>query len=234
MSVKINVEYQHGLTISTTARPIDKFPDSCPFCHKGIKPEYKSGWFKYPEIQAIFMCPFESCGKFFISYYTSLVESSSEKPKTMYNYIRSVPYEIQKKEFSETIEKISLNLCNIFNEAKEAEERRLMEICGPGYRKALEFLIKDYLIREKGEKSEAVENKSLGKCIAEFIDDKRIKDCAKKVTWLGNGEICYFKKWQDKDLSDLKALIDLTVKWIESETLTRKIVEERHEKDANG
>jgi hypothetical protein len=232
MSVKIKVEYQHGLTISTTARRIDKLPDNCPFCHKGIKPEYKSGWFKYPLIQAIFLCPFESCGKFFISYYTSSVESSDEKPKTLYIYIKSVPYENQKKEFSETIEKISHNLCNIFNEAKEAEERRLMEICGAGYRKALEFLIKDYLIKEKHEKSEVVGNQSLGKCIAGFIDDKRIKDCVKKVAWLGNEESYYFKKWQDKDLSDLKALIDLTVKWIESETLTRKIVEEMPERDA--
>jgi hypothetical protein len=50
------------------------------------------------------------------------------------------------KEFSEHVQEISANFCCIYNEAHEAEQLGLTQICGVGYRRALEFLIKDCLV----------------------------------------------------------------------------------------
>lgn len=46
------------------------------------------------------------------------------------------------------------------------------------------------------------------------------------AAWLSDGESHYYRKWGDKDLNDLKVIIDLTINWIESESLAKKIIEE--------
>jgi len=120
----------------------------------------------------------------------------------------------------------------IYNQAKEADDRRLKEICGAGYRRALEFLIKDYLVKEKGKKSKEIRETRLGTCIKDYIDNQNIKDCAKRAAWLGNDETHYIRKWKDKDLEDLKDLIELTANWIRDEHLTRRIKKEMPEKKA--
>lgn len=33
--------------------------------------------------------------------------------------------------------------------------------------------------------------------------------------WLGNDETHYVRRWEEKDLSDLKRLISMTVSWID-------------------
>ena len=48
---------------------------------------------------------------------------------------------------------------------------------------------------------------------------------AKGAIWLGNDETHYERKWVDKDIDDLKTLIDLTLHWINYETLTEQYKE---------
>ena len=45
---------------------------------------------------------------------------------------------------------------------------------------------------------------------------------AKGATWLGNDETHYVKKWENKDITDLKNLIDLTLAWIGLELKTEE------------
>jgi hypothetical protein len=47
-----------------------------------------------------------------------------------------------------------------------------------------------------------------------------IKQVSERATWLGNDETHYQRRWVDKDLSDLKVLIDLVLHWIKMEHLT--------------
>ena len=42
------------------------------------------------------------------------------------------------------------------------------------------------------------------------------------ATWLGKDETHYVRIWNDKDIEDLKMLMQLTVYWISRELLTRK------------
>ena len=89
-----------------------------------------------------------------------------------------------------------------------------------GYRKALEFLIKDYAILKHADKKEIIEKSQLSKVIADYVNDVNIKSVSKRAVWLGNDETHYVRKWEGKNLTDMKRLIDLTVHWIEMEKLT--------------
>ena len=56
------------------------------------------------------------------------------------------------------------------------------------------------------------------------MTDRNIKEVTKRATWLGNDEAHYERRWLDKDLSDLKRLIDLVLYWIQAEQLTAEAI----------
>jgi hypothetical protein len=148
-------------------------------------------------------------------------------------FLRScVPVEVKSIAQSETISKVSPDFCSIYEEAYKAEQYGLLLVAGPGYRKALEFLIKDYIIGRLTETDAAklavekakVEKTLLGTCVKDYVQSEQIKEIAKRAAWLGNDETHYVRKWEDKDLKDLKKLITLTLHWIEVETLTLEVI----------
>ena len=91
----------------------------------------------------------------------------------------------------------------------------LKEICGAGYRKSLEFLIRDF-IKQIPIDEEVTKNITLVQCINNYIKDEDIQDAAKLCTWLGNDETHYYRKWENKDLSDLKTLLNITINFIDN------------------
>jgi hypothetical protein len=98
----------------------------------------------------------------------------------------------------------------------------LLLVSGPGYRKALKFLIKDYLasLQPTEEAKKEIADMPLMGCIKKYVTDSRMRITAERATWLGNDETHYIRKWEDKDLNDMKNLIQLTCYWIQSEHLT--------------
>ena len=197
-------------------------PDECPFCHNKITPVNVFGFRNQNRFDAMQVCPNTECSKAFIAYYYFSGNSINYDSHTTQGFLIG-------KEFSNSINEISSSFVTIYNQAFSAEQQNLTEICGVGYRKALEFLIKDYIIKNNPDNSEKVEKKMLGACIAEYIDDKRIETVAKRAVWLGNDETHYIRKWEGKNLEDLKKLIELTVHWIEMEFLTMSFENEMPE-----
>lgn len=133
--------------------------------------------------------------------------------------------------FSEIINEVSPTFDQIYNQALVAEQLGLDQICGVGYRKSLEFLIKDYLISnlESENDKDKIKEKRLGVCIEKDVTSENIKAVAKRATWLGNDETHYVKKWEDKQVEDLKGLIKLTIKWIETEIETKRLLDDMPE-----
>jgi len=127
--------------------------------------------------------------------------------------------------FGEEIAALSPGFLAIYDQASQAEAAGLDQLCGPGYRKALEFLVKDYVktFTENAGQKKAIEETPLGACIPKFVTDEKVKSCVRRATWLGNDETHYVRKWDGKDIGDLKKLIDLTVYWVSSEILTRQL-----------
>ena len=119
------------------------------------------------------------------------------------------------KAFPKEVEKYSKNFIIIYNQAYKAEINGLAEICGLGYRKAFEFLIKDYLIKKNPkEEHQKIKTLMVAKCIDQYVTDDQIKLLSHRVLWLGNDHAHYIRKWKGKTLDDLKKLIDLTIQWI--------------------
>jgi hypothetical protein len=200
---------------------VESLPDRCPICHVSIRPIVHSATWrpstaKYSYVgsaEVVFTCPNNNCQELFIGYY-----AEPSAGKLVLDTLR--PREIAVKPFNEAIKAVSPSFCDIYNEAEKAEQYGLRETCGVGYRKSIEFLIKDYLIgREKADAS-VIQKTALGRCIQIYVDDQKVKAVAERATWLGNDEAHYFRKWVDKDLKDLKTMIMLTVHWIEMEILT--------------
>lgn len=232
MSLIIKASYENEQAIiEGSSFEINRLPDSCPLCHKGIEPIKRFGWCEIESLQLILQCPKTECRELFIAYYRRY-ESIGESSEYEYIYRLTgyAPWSVEEEDFPEEVVQISKKFPEIYNQAKEAEERKLKEICGAGYRRAFEFLIKDYLKKEGVEKPKIIEATPLGVCIKTYIKSERIKDCAERAAWLGNDETHYIRIWEKKDLEDLKNLIQLTVHWIHDEHLTRKIKAEMPEK----
>lgn len=132
-----------------------------------------------------------------------------------------------KRKFSTLIKQMSSRFIRIYNQALVAEKNGLNEICGLGYRKAFEILLKDYLIK-KHDESEHNKIKKLfvSQCINNYVTSDEIKLLSHRVFWLGNDHAHYIKRWHGKSLKDLKDLIDLAVKWIEIHEKLLKIEKE--------
>jgi hypothetical protein len=80
----------------------------------------------------------------------------------------------------------------------------LTEIAGIGLRKSFEFLVKDFLITRNRTMPSKFKGKFLVVVIKEYVDDPRLKLTAERASWLGNDETHYVRKWEDKDIEDLK------------------------------
>lgn len=132
--------------------------------------------------------------------------------------------------FPEIIKDISSKFVEIHRQAETAETEDLGEISGIGYGKALEFLIKDYLIKLFPDKEEIIKKKKLYDCIHELVDNPKIKALAEKARLIRNDETHYERKLEDSDIKDLKKLILATVAWIELEYFTAEVSNENNSK----
>jgi len=202
---------------------INKMPDECPFCHRAVLPNAIHGYIVDSCMDVFMSCPNEDCSSSFTGSYTFSSGNNWD-----FDY-KTSQGNLIRKDFNDVVIEISSMFETIYNEAYSAEQQNLMEISGVGYRKALEFLIKDYLISNDEKSKDKIQKMRLGNCINDLVEDKRIKSVAKRAVWLGNDETHYLRKWEGKDLTDLKKLIDLTVHWIEMEKLTESFEDEMPE-----
>lgn len=205
---------------------IDKEPDTCPLCNHGIDPLFieaygKSDLDRGYFIQSIYKCPRIDCQTVFIAYYTS---GSWFGPRNISEYVflqrTFIPAYFKEEDFEKEIKRLSPQFVEIHTQASIAESMGLKAICGTGYRKALEYLIKDYLKLTKSTIKKEVEDHYLGYVIANYVENERIKKMAGLAKDVGNDETHYIKKIDSLSLEDLKKLIRLTTHWITDELLT--------------
>lgn len=204
--------------------------DHCPVCKKSGDPTFIKAFFigdplKAP-VQIVYQCRAQTCNKIFIAQYNRWM---TERMEAEYYFNKYFPESFETKTFPSEITQISNSFAKIYNQSKQAEEIALDQIAGAGYRKALEFLIKDYLIFLFPNEKEKFIKKWLGNCIKEDIKDEYIKKCADRAVWLGNDETHYYRKWKTKDIDDLKKYINLVMDWITLRIRTKKSVEDMPE-----
>jgi hypothetical protein len=213
MSMKFQVSYKGGNKTATN-------PTECPVCHHAIVLTNNLGLAESKNaLQVIFLCPNIECKSLFICYYV-------EDDGGILKIEKNEPFSVKMKEFSETILSISENFAKIYEEAYQALNRNYEQIAGPGFRKAFEFLIKDYA-KSTCEKSEQekINKMFCGDVVKNYISQPKIKKMAERALWLGNDESHYLKIWKEKDITDLINLINLSLHWIETEHMTTEYEE---------
>ena len=115
--------------------------------------------------------------------------------------IPSLPSDIP---ISEDVELVSPIGKQIYVQALKAEHEQLDHIAGIGYRKALEFFVKDFSIITNPDDEEKIIKMPLKQVIEEYINDEDLKTFALASTYIGNDEGHFYRKNPDKDLTHLK------------------------------
>lgn len=179
----------------------------CPLCHVALHPDIVSAILFEDHLYMIDYCP--SCeGVFFITYFND---------RNIYYLSDIFPNKFESVALPESIETLSPKFSKVYSQAESAEEQGLTEICGMGYRRALEFLVKDYLCRADSEHTEEIQKQPLSACIKNRITDHRIKTLAERATWIGNDETHYIRKHENLDVQDMKRFIHAMMAYIEAE-----------------
>ncbi|MDP3662066.1 MAG: hypothetical protein U1D41_10125 [Nitrosomonas sp.] len=225
MSNRISVEN------NSQAEEYDLVPDLCPQCHHAVHPSVLKATLNGDPtrvgtlLEIAFKCTNQKCLSMFIGQYAKK-QIHLGVPVGAFYFKQSVPKNFLAPEIFPEVVEISASFKTIYEQACAAEEFGLNEIAGVGYRKALEFLIKDYCIHKKPEIEESIKSSLLGAVINNHVEEGNLKACALRAAWLGNDETHYIRKWENKDINDLKILINLSCVWVRSNVLTEKYLAE--------
>jgi hypothetical protein len=219
----------HGVTY-------DMNPDRCPLCHHALDPKIPGSVAILrngdPDtmgtiLEIVYQCTRRTCSGIFIGRFTKTALAG--RVHGTFQLRKTAPTNFVEPDVANEIREVSPEFVTIFSQASAAAASELNQIAGCGYRRALEFLIKDYCISKDESAREAIQKELLGTTIKNRVSDPNVKQCAKRATWLGNDETHYVKKWEDKDITDLKTLIELTMNWIRSSVLTERYLREMAE-----
>lgn len=188
-------------------------PNICPHCHLTINPEGISHYYSTDTDNVecfitLWKCSSYICGKIFIGLYKNENEDfefsrylnglpkGPDWPKPILE-LKSGEDRNQPSKFIKT-----------YLQSLVAENDGLDEIAGMGYRKAIEYLVKDWAIQTKPDDIEVIKGKWLGQIISDYYSGD-LKDILERATWLGNDQSHYNKLFEEYNLEDLKELISL-------------------------
>lgn len=218
--------YQMGkLEISTEKRDfsLECYPDQCPRCHLSIDPikVYQNIELE-DKLELVFRCPSQKCKRLFISVYQRV-----DSRGNYYRYAASYPKTPPKTIAADELKAISPTFYEIYDQAMIADNYSLTQLVGIGLRKSLEFLIKDYCIKNYPEDEKQIKkNKQLSQIINKYLEHPTLREIAEKTVWLGNDETHYQRQWETKDINDLKKLHQITQHYFLMEIEAKKYIEE--------
>jgi hypothetical protein len=198
--------------ISNNFKCIVENPSTCPHCHNGIEPRHVFQSTENGVNYSIWKCTHRNCGKQFIAVYI-VTGQGQAKFSGFLDGTPVGPY------WPETIKGLKSKFIETYLQALTAENAGLDEISGMGYRKAIEYLVKDYLIQKDGTLSGKIEDKLLANVINENFNTSQendLKELLQRATWLGNDMTHYLKYHENFDLKDLKELVQLVLDEIHS------------------
>ena len=192
-----------------------EFPSVCPLCNHALTPDVLyASLIEYedPEQNKVYLLNYcSNCDNEFLSLHLFDYEDDG------YLHDSSAPTHFVEHIFSDNLQKLSPQFVKTYNESLQAEGLGLSSICGMGYRKSLEFLVKDYVISKNPSKESEIQKISLSQCINAYITDDRLKTLAKASTWLGNDQTHYVQKHSSHGIKELKQFINAFVTFIDAD-----------------
>lgn len=191
-------------------------PNPCPFCNVINSPDVHSGVYdlypydddndiEYKNAYIFFTC--SNCHESFMGIYTlSTPEINYQNP--IFSLTKVFPNQLHFKEVPE-ITAFSPSFVRIYSETLYAEQEGLAELTGMGFRKALEFLVRDYLVSLEPKTEESIRKLTFSDCIKKL--DVDLQEIAEGANWLSNDFVHYTKKHDEFNIEDLKEFIGLFV-----------------------
>ncbi|MFT8476620.1 MAG: hypothetical protein ABF682_04345 [Liquorilactobacillus sp.] len=218
MKKTIKVHYLENVSSQNLIIDIDEY---CPHCKMSISPKVVYATSSLPlqplienSIALFMQCTRSNCKKFYSIEFPCKVDKFKElidiQPAVKYTYSPHLENTLPPN-LNETFPDFK----KIYDQSLEAESLGLDEIAGVGYRKAVEFLIKEYVIKQNPEKKQKVESKFLGKVIKEDLGDiPKVQTLAQAAVWIGNDETHFTRTHEDKDLRDMKSFLEAAALFI--------------------
>lgn len=150
------------------------------------------------EFAVILSCPI--CKKLFFSVYSIHREYDN---KLYSSNIAVHPYQQSKPQIPREIKQYYPYFFQIYEQAAIAEKHGLNKITGMAYRKALEVLVKQYMINQFPDDENNILNEPLGHPIAR-ISSAKIHSLAKAISWIGNDQTHMVQKHPDYNVPEMK------------------------------
>lgn len=177
-------------------------PDICPRCGKDFNPQelniiknHRSNFGS--EYAVSVLCPFCEKTVYFDVYC---------HPKKNQGYIREVYPEVKFVDIPKEIAPLFPQFYELYRQSQLAEIKGCTDICGAGFRKALETLVKQYVAKLCPDAEFLISKESLSQTI-QRIDNPRIKTLAAASTWLGNDQTHLVPKHPTYNLADMKVFM---------------------------
>ena len=194
-------------------------PTICPICKHALKP-HELGIHTYQDdgdrwlISALYLCT--HCYQTFLTYHScELFKTGNGYPSTYETHLIHIePNRYAEEQFDTGIHTLSPQFVKIYNQALAAESTGLDEIAGLGYRKAMEFLVKDFCIHLNPSDEDKIKSLPLGRCITDYVKNEQIQTLATRAVWIGNDEAHYIRKQEGRDVTDMKSFIRAVVYFV--------------------
>lgn len=205
-----------------------EIPDICPHCHVANQPLDYGDIFDDSSrlLFTIWKCNANICGKIFIAEHK--VEDISEilinrfLVGTSKSPIWPKPILDLKDSKSESDE--PTKFIKTYLQSLQAEAMGLDEIAGMGYRKSIEYLVKDWAIFKNPEDKEKILGLWMSQIISSYFDGD-VKEILDRATWLGNDQSHYKKLFEEYNIEHLKELIDLVMVELDREFKKQHYIE---------
>lgn len=194
-----------------------KNPNICPHCHVVINPHNQ--WVveskdsdNIPILITAWLCSNDSCKKIFLANYK--LDGQDLKFNRFLNGLPKGPdwpkpiADLKSGNSRSPEQSEQTRFIKTYLQSLVAENFGLNEIAGMGFRKAIEYLVKDWAIQNKPEDKDKIEKSWLGSVIKDYYSGD-LKDILERATWLGNDQAHYNKLFDEYDVVVLKELIEL-------------------------
>ncbi len=209
--------------------------NQCPVCHYGIKPILIKllpayGGEKNNDYLGAFVCP--QCKRVFTVLYTGIEFT----PYNTAYYHSSVPYITVDSSYSPYLPPIPAlsevfdipefeKFRSVYTDLQFAIAYNIEGLIGVAYRKAIEFLVYEWLVYSTKKTAEEHNKNGLERLILDNFQGEDIADFGQKATWLGNDHAHYLNKHEEYNIADLEELFSYFLSGIE-----RKLAREKANK----
>jgi hypothetical protein len=206
----MNITY-NGRNFSIT------IPNICPHCHIVNIPGFKwsANSFDTDDVKIIltvWQCANQSCGKIFMGNYK--FDGDSFKFSRFLNGLPKGPTwpkpiaELKTARHNSEGKAEQTRFIKTYLQSLVAENNGLDELAGMGFRKSIEYLVKDWAIQNAPEESSKIEGMWLGGVINDYYSGE-LKEILERATWLGNDQVHYNRLFEEFEIDVLKELIEL-------------------------